>query len=147
MRRRNDEGYVLSTRPLGEADLIVTLLTSETGKLHAVARAARRSRRRFGACLEPLTRVRASWTETEGRDLARLDSCDILSSYVLAQRDLGRFYLFAYISEVTGAFSREGEADPRFFRLVGAVLDEAAAGLPSRAMRRYFDLWTLRLQG
>lgn len=141
------EGYVLRTRPLGEADLIVTLLTAEEGKLHAVARTAKRSRRRFGAALEPLTRVRASWFETERSDLARLESCDMLTSYVEAQRDPALFYLFAYFAEVTDTFARERESDPRFYRLLGAVLDAAVAGLPPTASRRYFDLWTMRLQG
>jgi DNA repair protein RecO (recombination protein O) len=144
----HDEGFVLSTRPLGEADLLVTLLTSGEGKLRAVARSAKRSRRRFGAALEPLTKVRAAWSETEGRELARLESCDILKSYVQAQKDLGRFYLFAYVAEVADVFSREREPDQRFFRLVGALLDASAGGaIPPRAARRYFDLWTLRLQG
>ena len=109
MLRRCEEAYVLGTRPLGEADLLVSFLTSEAGKVRAVARSAKKSRRRFGAALEPLTRVRASWTETEGRDLGRLDSCDILTSYVEAQRELPLFYFFAYASEVADLFAREQE--------------------------------------
>jgi len=147
MLRRCEEAYVLGTRPLREADLLVSFLTSEAGKVRAVARSAKKSRRRFGAALEPLTRVRASWTETEGRDLGRLDSCDILTSYVEAQRELPLFYFFAYASEVADLFAREQEPDPRFFRLFAAVLDAAAGGLPVTAARRYLDLWTLRLQG
>src|SRR2546422_6482336 len=147
MLRRCEEAYVLGTRPLGEADLLVSFLTSEAGKVRAVARSAKKSRRRFGAALEPLTRVRASWTETEGRDLGRLDSCDILTSYVEAQRELPLFYFFAYASEVADLFAREQQPDPRFFRLFAAVLDPAAGGLPVTAARRYLDLWTLRLQG
>jgi len=147
MLRRCEEAYVLSTRPLGEADLLVCLLTPEQGKVRAVAPSAKRSRRRFGAALEPLTRVRASWVEREGRDLARLESCDIVTSYVLAQRDPVMFYFFAYASEVAESFARENEPDPRFYRLIGAVLDAAAGGIPARGARRYLDLWTLRLQG
>ena len=147
MVRRSEEGFILSTRPIGEADLIVTFLTAEEGKVHAVAKSARRSRRRFGAALEPLTRVRAHWSETREGSLARLESCDIVTSYVRAQRSLPVFYFFAYAAELAAEFGREREADPRFFRLLGAVLDACAAGLPVRAGRRYLDLWTLRLQG
>ena len=147
MVRRCEEGFILSTRPIGEADLIVTFLTAGEGTGHAVANSARRSRRRFGAALEPLTRVRANWTETRDGALARLDSCDILTSYVTAQRSLPVFYFFAYAAELLSEFVREREPDPRSFRLLGAVLDATRDGLPVRAARRYLDLWTLRLQG
>ncbi len=55
MIRQRDEAFVLDTRELGEADLIVTLFGQEHGKIRAVAPAARKSRRRFGGLLEPLT--------------------------------------------------------------------------------------------
>ena len=48
LQRQQDEAYVLTTQELGEADLIVTLLAEHHGKVRAVARSARRSRRRFG---------------------------------------------------------------------------------------------------
>ena len=38
-----DEGVVLRTHQLGEADRIVTLLTREHGKVRAVARGVRRT--------------------------------------------------------------------------------------------------------
>ena len=45
-----------------------------------MARAAKKSKRRFGGALEPLTWVRAYYEDREGQELARLDSCDILES-------------------------------------------------------------------
>jgi len=48
-----DEGVVLRTQKLGEADRIVTLLTRRTGRVRAVAKGVRRTRSRFGARLEP----------------------------------------------------------------------------------------------
>jgi len=48
-----DEGVVLRTHKLAEADRIVTLLTRHTGRVRAVAKGVRRTRSRFGARLEP----------------------------------------------------------------------------------------------
>jgi DNA repair protein RecO (recombination protein O) len=45
---------VLRRTAYGEADLVVTLFTESEGKLSAIARAARKSQRRFGGALEPL---------------------------------------------------------------------------------------------
>ena len=52
-----DEGVVLRTHKLGEADRIVTLLSHRHGKVRAVARGVRRTSSKFGARLEPFTHV------------------------------------------------------------------------------------------
>jgi DNA repair protein RecO (recombination protein O) len=52
-----DEGVVLRTQKLGEADRIVTVLTRRTGRVRAVAKGVRKTTSRFGARLEPFTHV------------------------------------------------------------------------------------------
>jgi DNA repair protein RecO (recombination protein O) len=52
-----DEGVVLRTQKLGEADRIVTILAKRTGKVRGVAKGVRRTTSRFGARLEPFTHV------------------------------------------------------------------------------------------
>src|SRR5688572_29947851 len=53
-RAHRSLALVLRRTAYGEADLIVSLFTEAEGKLSAVARAARKSQRRFGGALEPL---------------------------------------------------------------------------------------------
>ena len=52
-----DEGVVLRTTKLGEADRIITMLTRNHGKVRAVAKGVRRTKSRFGARLEPFMRT------------------------------------------------------------------------------------------
>ena len=52
-----DEGVILRTQKLGEADRIVTILTRRTGRVRAVGKGVRRTKSRFGARLEPFTHV------------------------------------------------------------------------------------------
>jgi DNA repair protein RecO (recombination protein O) len=52
-----DDGIVLRTHKLGEADRIVTVLARKTGRIRAVAKGVRRTKSRFGARLEPFTHV------------------------------------------------------------------------------------------
>ena len=66
----NAEAIVLRTWPIREADQIVALFTREFGKVKGVAKAAAKSRRRFGGALEPMTHVRASFVEKPSRDRA-----------------------------------------------------------------------------
>lgn len=74
-----DEGVVLRTQQLGEADRIVTLLTRHTGRIRAVAKGVRRTKSRFGARLEPFTHV-----ETQlypGRSLDVVTQAEAVASY------------------------------------------------------------------
>jgi DNA repair protein RecO (recombination protein O) len=52
-----DEGVVLRTQKLGEADRIVTFLTRRTGRVRAVGKGVRRTKSKFGSRLEPFMQV------------------------------------------------------------------------------------------
>ena len=48
MQGYRDDGVVLRTHKLGEADRIITLLTRQNGRVRAVAKGVRRTKSRFG---------------------------------------------------------------------------------------------------
>src|SRR3989337_3601139 len=75
-----DEGVVLKTIKLGEADRIVTLRTRAQGKLRAVAKGVRKTKSRFGGRLEPFTRVQLMLYRGRG-DLDTITQVDILTSF------------------------------------------------------------------
>ena len=52
-----DEGVVLRTQKLGEADRIITVLTKNHGRVRAVGKGVRRTSSKFGARLEPFSHV------------------------------------------------------------------------------------------
>ena len=147
MPRHSAEAIVLRTRPVGDSDLLVTFLTSAEGKLTGSAKSARRSRRRFGGAFAPMTRGRASWSESEGKELVRLESFEVAVSFASRQAELAWFYLFAYLAEVADTFARDREPDPRFYRMLRAATDASETGIAPGALRRWFETWTLRLQG
>ena len=138
---------VLRSQPLGESDRIVTFLTRSVGKVRAVAKGARRSKRRFGSNLEPLSRVRLSYFEREGSDLARIEAADLLESFYRLQEDPERAAVLACMAEVADAFAREQQEDEAYFRLLHAVLRAVREGLGLDQAARYFEIWTLRLHG
>ncbi len=147
MPLREMEAFVLRAMPLGESDRIVTFLTRSAGKVRAVAKGARRSRRRFGSNLEPLSRVRLSWFEREGSDLGRVEAADLLESFYRLQEDPERGAVLACFAEVADGFAREQQEDEAFFRLLHAVLRAVRGGLDLEVAGRYFEIWTLRLHG
>src|ERR1700692_4832456 len=117
MALRESEAIVLRSYPLREADLLVTLFTRTEGKVKGVARAAKKSKRRFGGALEPLTLVRAYYDDRQGQELARLDSCDILESPLSAEVDYPRVVALEHVAETLDELLPDREANDALFRL------------------------------
>ncbi len=74
-----DEGVVLRTQKLGEADRIITLLTRRTGRVRAVAKGVRRTGSRFGSRLEPFMHVDLQLYA--GRSLDIVNQVEILTPF------------------------------------------------------------------
>ena len=140
------EALVLRTWPFQEADLLVSLLTREQGRIKGVARHAMRSRRRFGGALEPMTHVRATYAERPKQELMRLDAFEIVWSPLRDPIDYTRTAAIELLAEVLEEALPELAADDAVFRLTLTVLEQMQVGrvwLPVT----YFCLWMIRLMG
>jgi DNA repair protein RecO (recombination protein O) len=143
---KQSEALVLRTYPFHEADLLVTLFTRAEGRIRGVAKAAKRSKRRFGGALEPLTHVVAHWEEKEKQELVRLDSCDIISSPLATEVTYPRVVALSYVAEVLDQLLPDREPSDEIFRLSLAVVNHLKAGSIWMPLT-YFDLWIVRLIG
>ena len=146
MALKESEAIVLRTYPLRESDLLVTLFTRLEGKVKGVARAAKKSKRRFGGALEPLTYVRAFYDDRERQELARLDSCEVIESPMSGEVTYERATALAHVAELLDQLMPDREASDAVFRLSLAVLAElrgSALWMPIT----YFELWMTRLMG
>jgi DNA repair protein RecO (recombination protein O) len=143
---KQSEALILRTYPLHEADLLVTLFTRAEGKIRGVAKAAKRSKRRFGGALELLTHVVAHWEEKEKQELVRLDSCDIISSPLATELTYPRVVALSYVAEVIDQLLPDREPGDDIFRLVLSVVKALEAGSVWMPLT-YFDLWIVRLIG
>jgi DNA repair protein RecO (recombination protein O) len=74
-----DDGIVLRTQKLGEADRIITILGRTTGRIRAVAKGVRRTKSRFGARLEPFTHV--DLMLHPGRSLDIITQAEVIRPY------------------------------------------------------------------
>jgi DNA repair protein RecO (recombination protein O) len=74
-----DDGIVLRTQKLGEADRIITVLGRSTGRVRAVAKGVRRTKSRFGARLEPFTHV--DLMLYPGRSLDVITQAEVIRPY------------------------------------------------------------------
>jgi DNA repair protein RecO (recombination protein O) len=74
-----DDGIVLRTQKLGEADRIITILGRRSGRIRAVAKGVRRTKSRFGARLEPFTHV--DLMLHPGRSLDVITQAEVIRPY------------------------------------------------------------------
>ncbi|MBK8264022.1 MAG: DNA repair protein RecO [Nannocystis sp.] len=129
---------VLRTRPLGEADLLVVLLTP-SGKVEAAATHARASKRRFSGGIHVGARGEATLSRGRGA-LLRLGAFEPLVCSGAIGQDLERFAFVAYVCEVTDELLAGREDDPRPFAALTTTLEALVSGAPQPAELRRFEL-------
>jgi DNA repair protein RecO (recombination protein O) len=115
-----ENGIVLRTMRLGEADKIVTIVTEGRGKVRAVAKGVRKTKSRFGGRLEPLSHVALQLYE--GRSLDTITQVESIEQFRAIREDLDRLGRATTMLEVVDALVQEGEEDPRVLQmLLGAL--------------------------
>ena len=124
-----DQGIVLRTWRLGEADRIVNLLTERHGKVRAVVKGVRKTKSRFGGRLEPM--VHCSLLFYEGRELDIVTQAESLEVFRPVREDLGRLAKASSLLEAVDQLAQERHADPRLYAmLLGALRTLAAHDSP-----------------
>jgi len=144
---RETEAIILRTVPFNEADKIVSFLSREEGRTRGVAPNARRSLKRFGAALEPLSHVRLRYQDHSARDLVRLESAELLDSFFEIQSQYDVAVGSSYVAEVCELLLPERETNDPFFRLVLLVMTEVRRTADIWRPLTYFDLWAVKLAG
>lgn len=143
-----DEGVVLRTQKLGEADRIITLLTRRTGKVRGVAKGVRRTKSRFGARLEPFSHVDLQLHG--GRSLDVITQVETLHPYGGAiVADYPRYTAGSAMLETADRLTM-GEKEPalrQFLLLVGGLRTLAEGGHEARLVLDAFFLRSLAVAG
>ncbi len=111
-----DEGIVLKTIKLGEADRIITLLTRGNGKVRAVAKGIRKTKSRFGARLEPFTQ--AHLLIYKGRNLDTITGVDIIESFDAIRKDYARLTSASALVDVVEKITPDQERSPGTYALL-----------------------------
>jgi DNA repair protein RecO (recombination protein O) len=147
MAERQTPAIVLTVREYGEADLLVTFLTPGQGPLTGIAKHARKSRRRFAHCLEPLSRVVFYLSPRPGRDLEFLQRGELVRSYPALRRDLKRLGAAAVLAETAGLLAGPPEACQEIFSTLEEALGLLEQGAPPDSLLPAFLLHLLGLGG
>jgi DNA repair protein RecO (recombination protein O) len=141
------DAIILHHLDYGEADRIVTFLTPAHGLLKGFARSARKSRRRFGASLEPFAQVRLHWSSPRSGDLQSLREAELIDLRTGLRKDLTAIALAGYGCELLEALLGEGHGHDEAFALLAAYLDHLSGGGARPEARLLFELRLLQLAG
>ncbi len=141
------QAIILHHTNYGEADRIVTFLTPDHGRLKGFARAARKSRKRFGAALEPFAEVQLHWSARSSGDLISLRDAELVNLRSGLRRDLETLTLASYGCELTEVLFDESGVGVEVFQLLRAFLDHLDNEGYSVEARLLLEIRMLSLSG
>jgi DNA repair protein RecO (recombination protein O) len=141
------EGIVLRTVSYGEADLIVTHLTTDFGIVKTFAKSPRKIRSRFGSSLEPLTLSRISFWGKEDTALPRLTQSDIIHPFHSIRSSFQCFLRLSEIVELTLNFVAERDSNRGVYSLLKETLYAVEKEPGSILLLLHYKLKLLELCG
>ncbi len=138
---------VLRKTAYRDSDVIVTLLTERYGKISALARAARKSKRRFAGALEMLTVSQVALRERRGAQILTLASATVQCSYLSLATDMARFAPASYATELVRELTVSDQPVREIFDLLVGLYDVLAAEGANRFVMRVFEMRLLDCLG
>jgi len=139
--------FVISGRDMGESDRIITFYTMAGGKVRAVARGAKRSRRRFVNALEPFTMLNLSLALPRTTGLSRIESAGILDSFPSLRHKVECYVLASLCCELVNLWTKENDPQEDLFKLLRWCLNCLNEGLHPRKTVLFFKILLLTLAG
>ncbi len=138
---------VLRTRPFGESDKIVSLLTENFGKITGIAKGALRSRRRFVNSLEPFSLVNLRFQERVHSNLVFILGAELAHGFRHLTSSLESISHASYIVEITDGLTGERDESLAVFQHLRDGLSSLDANGTSLRFLTTFELKLLKLTG
>lgn len=137
-------GIILKRSNFSEADRIVTILTSEYGKIRVLAKGSRKIKSKLAGHLELY--CLSSLILAEGRNLDIITDAKITKCYLNLRKNLSATHVANYLAEVVDKMLPEEENHLEIFELLEELLDEVNAE-NSALLIPYFELKLLSYLG
>lgn len=137
---------VLRAVDYGEADRVVTLLTRDYGRVSTIARAARKSKRRFAGALEGFALIHAEYTQGRGA-LPRLDLARVTRAFPRLLGNLEALDAAGALMRLARDLLPERAPEPDVFDSLLEALELLDAGASPRAVRLCCEARLLAVTG
>jgi DNA repair protein RecO (recombination protein O) len=144
-RAYKTRGIVLRARNLGEADKIVTLFTTERGKVDAVAKGVRRAKSHLAGRLEFLSEALLGMHR--GRNLDIIVSAEVQREHWRGIVEPAAFAAASVVAEIVDSFCEPDLALPEVYELLIGVIAAMASSPEPTALLPRFELRLLAALG
>jgi len=140
----DSEALVLDVIEHGESDLIVTFFGREEGRFSAIAKGAKRSKKRFVNKLELCTFLNITYTRKTPASLAFLNEAEIYSAFLNIRKNAHLYTVSSVAREFLLLGFRDGDADEKVFQLSLWLFHNLDIGAPPNSslalfLIRFFD--------
>ncbi|HEX8796800.1 MAG TPA: DNA repair protein RecO [Polyangiaceae bacterium] len=137
MSRIDSEALVVRTVEFGEADLVVTFVTEQVGKLAAIVRGARRGSKRVSGALEPVHTISVV-VEDKGGELATLKEAQVVRARAGVTESLEALDAAGVALRWARHAFPPKTPEPEGWRVLVSLLDvlDARIGSPRRELAR-----------
>ncbi len=138
-------GIILRRIDLGETDRIITIFTSERGKLRIVGKGSRRPSSKMAGHLEPFCATRLLVARTRGLDI--ISQAETIEHFPDLRRNEAAIATAGYLSELVDALLPEDQAHEAVYDLTYAALRLLNEGRDPRLVTHVFEMGLLRQLG
>ena len=115
-------GIIIKRMNYGEADRILAILTSDHGKIKAIAKGSRKILSKLGGSLEPFCLV--DFIFHEGKSFYIVTSAVVIKHFEKIHTDIDKTSKAFYIGELLDKFLEEKQNHPEVFELFAKCLEE-----------------------
>jgi DNA repair protein RecO (recombination protein O) len=144
-RSYKTEAIVLRSRPMREADRLITVLTPNLGKLPVTVRGARRINSRLGGHLDAFNHVHL--TLAIGHHIDVVTGAESIESFGVIKANLERLATSLYLMELADALLPDASPHPGAYTLLLNALRALNEGQPVGGVARYTELRLLEDSG
>ena len=132
----------------GDFDLILTFLSLERGKISLIAKAAKKSTKRFAGVLELFSLVEAVASKGKRRGLPVLQEATLISPFSTIRSDIRKTAYASYWCELLNRWVEENQKQSALYYLLKHALSQLDSGAPAAAETSIiFQMRLLHLSG
>ncbi len=128
MSQSKTPAVVLRRRDYGDYDIILTVLTRDMGKRSLIAKAAKKSTKRFAGILEPFTCLEIVFRSGRRKGMPVLEEAVLMQPFAQIRSDIVKTAYASYWVELIVLWLEEELSRPDLFDLLTFALDQLSSG-------------------
>lgn len=118
MKLISTNGFIIYAKKMNEADMLLSYITEDYGKVTCFANNARKSKKRFLGKLEPAMLTNIKFYEKPGMTIDILYETDIIEDYKNLRKDINIYMFLTKLIEILRILCQERDNNKNIFYLI-----------------------------